>query len=159
MYKSNYDEKIKVIKQKLKENEVKLHYFLILRDDFISYRDNFLKNNKKNEKLKIQHFTNISINNDTIVVRYIKNKKVQTINYNLYSFEYEYLNRKIKHCKNLIGKYKHRISNLESKVKRILTLKPIIFGSKKLMRLYSLSLNNKDKNLHNCKILMELLNK
>ena len=145
LYKSNYDEKIKAIKQKLKENEVKLHYFLILRNDFISYRDNFLKNNKKNEKLKIQHFKNISINNDTIVIRFIKNKKVQTINYSLYSFEYEYLNRKIKHCKTLIDKYKHRISNLESKVKRILTLKPIIFGSKKLMRLYSLSLKGKNK--------------
>ena len=67
------------MQQKLKENEVKLHYFLILRNDFISYRDNFLKNNTKNEKLKIQHFKNISVNNDTIVVRYIKNKKVQTI--------------------------------------------------------------------------------
>lgn len=152
LYKSQIQENLKSKQEKLKQSEESLKYYLSLRDEFLKYRDDYYKNylpnnkNKKlNHKMKIKHFKHISVNNDSVVVRYFKNKEIKTVNYNLYSFEYEYLNKKIKHLKNLIGKYKHRISNLQHKLIRIEKLKPIIFGSKQLMREYSHSIGTKNE--------------
>lgn len=138
-YKKQKELSLKEIKDKLKYSESKLKDFLKLRDDFIKYR-----NDGCNGKLKIKGIKNISINGSCIEVRYMKKGKIYADTYNPYSFEYEYLNKKIKHLRSLISKYKYRINILNNKIKRLCDIKYGIFGSKKLMQEYS-RCSSKDK--------------
>ena len=55
----------------------------------------------------------------------------------LSKLEYEYIYPEIRKHRNLLGKYVHRLHNLEAKLERLKTLKPIIFGTKVYMQEYS----------------------
>ena len=108
LYKTQKEEAIKAIETKLKEETKKLEKYIILRDNLIIYRHE-LKEESKAKKLKTS-FPNISYNGYNIIVRTFKNKKLISTEYGLYSFEYDYLNKKI-------SKLKYKLNNTKTKLR------------------------------------------
>lgn len=158
-YQKQKEASLKEVKTKLKESETKLKSYEELRTNFFKYRkdEKLYKEGKikKEPKLKIKGIRNISVKGNVIEVRYLKQKKIEVAKYGFYSFEYEYLNKKINYLKQAIGKYKYRIQILETKIQNLKALKASIFGTKKLMKAYSTCTDSKMKE----KLKTELYNK
>ena len=133
---------IKSITNKSDKCKKQLKNYIQFRDDFLLYEKK-IKDMKLNnqdiskEKLRIKGITNLTIKGDKVEVRIPCKRQIKKTTYSLYQFEYEYLNPKIKHLRNLIGKYKHRIENLNRKIEKIKTPKRIVWGGKKLLSKYN----------------------
>ena len=133
-YITQIKEQIKTKKDKIKETVKKMNDLIIFRDRLYEYRINYKKSKTKNVKFKhLKTLPHITVNGNTVTFRSF-NKCITT--YGLYEFEYSYLNSKIRHYKKLIGKYKHRIDNLNAKLKRLNKPRRQVFGSIKFISEY-----------------------
>lgn len=115
---------------KRKENYIKNLYTLLNRIN--AYRIK-CKQGKKAKLTGVRGITNVKIEDNVVYVK-IKKKWVE---YSLSKLEYEYIYPQLRKSKSLLGEYKHRLQNLEMKLKRLQTLKFIIFGTKDYMKEYS----------------------
>ena len=88
--KSNYKEKLKSVNEKLKKTEKDLIKYIDLRNKLTKHRLEIKQG--KNNKLKTG-FSHISINGNTVEVRYFKDAKLVKDEYTINKFEYEYLNK------------------------------------------------------------------
>lgn len=137
LYKKQKEEEIKAVKIKIKEETKKLEKYIILRDNLNLYRCE-LKKNGKVRKLKTG-FPNISCNGYKITVRTFNKKRIVSTNYGLYSFEYNYLNPKIKYLKSKISNLIYRLNNTKTKLKNLDKIKHIHFNKKSKYNNYLIS--------------------
>lgn len=127
-------EQIKTKEDKIKETVKKMNDLIIFRDRLYEYRIKYKKSKTKNVRFKhLKTLPHITVSGNTVTFRSF-NKCVTA--HGLYEFEYSYLNSKIRHYKNLIGKYKHRIYNLNAKLNRLNKPKRQVFGSIKFISEY-----------------------
>ena len=144
---------LKEINNKINDISKKLDNYILLRENLHIYQKELKLG--KSPKIKVKGITNLSFKNNKVEVRYFKNKQLVVDMYSIYQFEYEYLNKKINYLKNRLGKFKYRKHILEEKISNLQNIKPIIFGSKKLVSQYCKETNIKLKN----KLKQQLLNK
>lgn len=123
---------LKDVKDKLVKYKRDLVNYIKLRDSLHVYQDNIQKDPQA--KLKVKGIRNVSVCGYEIVVRHMKDKRLITDLYGLYSFEYQYLNPKINHIKAVIGNLSFHQNRLQQEIENLKTIKKIIFGSKKIMR-------------------------
>lgn len=141
-YITQIKEQIKTKEDKIKETVKKMNDLIIFRDRLYEYRIKYKKSETKNVKFKhLKTLPHITVSGNVVTFRGVTT-------YGLYEFEYSYLNSKIRHYKNLIGKYKHRIDNLNAKLKRLNKPKRQVFGSIKFISEYC-------KNKYSKKMLMD----
>ena len=132
LYIKNVEEKIDAKKQSIKQEEKILTNLRKMQKHIEEYRLK-IKNGKKAKLTAVKGLSNIKIENNII---YIKQNK-QWVEVSLSKLEYEYIFPQIRHHKNLLGKYKHRLDNLKHKLEKLQTIKRIIFGTKRYMKEYS----------------------
>lgn len=123
---------LKAVKDKLVKYKRDLVNYIKLRNSLHVYQDNIQKDPQA--KLKVKGIRNVSVCGYEIVVRHMKDKRLITDLYGLYSFEYQYLNPKINHIKAVIGNLSFHQNRLQQEIENLKTIKKIIFGSKKIMR-------------------------
>ena len=131
-YIANTIEKIKAKENSIKDTEKYLKNLQEFEDRITEYRIN-RKTNTKAKLINVRGITFVKIKNNYI---YVKNNK-DWIECTLGQLEYNYILPEIKKQKNLLGKYKHRLLNLEIKLNKFKTLKRIIFGTRAFMKDYS----------------------
>lgn len=131
-YIANTIEKIKAKENSIKDTEKYLKNLQEFEDRITEYRIN-RKTNTKAKLINVRGITFVKIKNNRI---YVRNNK-DWIECTLGQLEYNYILPEIKKQKNLLGKYKHRLLNLEIKLNKFKTLKRIIFGTRAFMKDYS----------------------
>ena len=134
LYKSNLKEKLKAVNNKLDKTQKDLNKYIKLRDNLHLHQ--LETKQGKNKKLKTG-FSHISIDGNAVEVRCLNNKTLIRTKYNLYQFEYQYLNKKIKFLRNKLGNLKYRVNNLNNKLNK--KIKHIIFKPEHKYNQFSIS--------------------
>lgn len=132
LYIEQIKEKIKNKEEQISKTQKFLHNLLKLEANIMEYR-NQLKINPKSAKLKsVKGVPFIRINNNQIQ---IKLNKVWS-HCGLGNLEYNYVLPLVRKQRNLLGKYRCRLNNLNIKLNSLQNLKHIIFGTKKYIKDY-----------------------
>ena len=105
-----------------------------------------LKEGKKSKLTAVKGLGFLKIDSNNVITVYDKGIEKEIT---LGELEYNYIFPKIRKCRNLIGKYKHKIDNYNIKLNKCKKLKRCIFGSKSFMREYNKGLHTKEEFLHN----------
>lgn len=132
VYIKDKEASLKAVKNKLVKYKKDLVNYIKLRDSLHGFQDIIKKDPQA--KLRVKGIRNVSVCGYEIAVRHMKDKRLITDLYGLYSFEYQYLNPKINNIKAVIGNLSYRQNRLRQEIENLKTIKKIIFGSKKTMR-------------------------
>ena len=134
LYIKNTKEKISTKESAIKKKETFLDRLCKMEERIIKYREMLKKNPDKAKLTPVKGLTFIKVNNNGVILVKDKGNWKECL---LGELEYRYILPKIREQKNLIGKYKHRLHNLNKKLDKLQTIRPIIFGTKVFMKEYS----------------------
>lgn len=121
--------RVTVLTEHKKQVECKIKKTIKLLNKYIEFRNKLHKYQKDKTKFK-SNLPNISIKDNQVEFRYLKNNKSFVKTYGIYEFEYNYLNKRIKTLKARCGNLRYRINNIDNKINK--KIKHAVFYKKYL---------------------------
>ena len=132
LYITNVKEQINSKENTIKKEQKLVDNLIKFEKRIVEYR-NKLKKGKKAKLTSVKGISFVKVTDNVIYIKEKKDWKQVTLN----ELEYDYILPQIRKHKNLLGKYKHKLDNLNAKLLRLQTLRRIIFGTKVFMKEYS----------------------